>query len=382
MTTDTEERGVATLTAGDTMRGLQTVRSVLAPDLSDDELKLFAMVATRSGLDPFAKQIYAIKRKGRVTFQTSIDGYRSIAARTGLYDGQDEAEYGPWIDKPYGHPEFATVRVHRKGVTHPIAATAYWDEYVADPGQSGMGDVMWKKMPRVMIAKVAEALALRKAFPYDPERREGIGADVYTADEMAQADRKAPGGETGRPQTPAAKVAQRRAAVEKPADPAAVDETIQATEIPGVKSNTHDPSDDVVDKLAGPPTDAPGAADELAAAWTSAPTEDVAAAPADAVEGDVREVTLDIVAKLQELAGASTLKGDATEPQRARLRELIPQLGGADAFRPVVLAAFGASPNGKATAGQAEAILSIADSFEDPAAFVAAWAASAAAVPA
>jgi branched-chain amino acid aminotransferase len=42
---------------------------------------------------------------------------------------------------------------------------------------------MWQRMPHVMIAKVAEALALRKGFPYDPERREVIGADIYTADE-------------------------------------------------------------------------------------------------------------------------------------------------------------------------------------------------------
>ena len=206
------------LTSGDMLRGLHTVRSVLAPDLSDDELKLFAMVATRSGLDPFAKQVYAVKRKGRVTFQTGIDGYRSIAARTGLYDGQDEPEYGPACecgdDRPKGHPEFATVRVYRKGVSRPIAATAFWHEYVPAAGQSGEGDAMWRRMPRVMIAKVAEALALRKAFPYDPERREGIGADIYTADEMAQA---------GRPEAPAAsqqtareRVAQRAAAIAEP----------------------------------------------------------------------------------------------------------------------------------------------------------------------
>ena len=180
--------------------GLNTVRAVLAPTLSDDELRLFAMVANRSGLDPFAKQIYAVKRgkgdRAKVTFQTGIDGYRSIAARTGLYDGQDEPEYGPVCGcadaRPAGHPEYATVRVYRKGVTRAIAATAYWHEYKPDPGEYQNQDSMWVKMPRVMIAKVAEALALRKAFPYDPENRQGIGADIYTSDEMAQADRPAP----------------------------------------------------------------------------------------------------------------------------------------------------------------------------------------------
>ena len=161
---------------------------MLAPDLSDDELRLFAMVSNRSGLDPFAKQIYAVKRGKKVTFQTGIDGYRSIAARTGLYDGQDEPEYGPPCGcdgKPEGHPEYATVRVYRKGVGRAIAATAYWHEY--RPG-AGDYDAMWVRMPRVMIGKVAEALALRKAFPYDPENRQGIGADVYTDDEMRQVD--------------------------------------------------------------------------------------------------------------------------------------------------------------------------------------------------
>jgi phage recombination protein Bet len=187
------DKAVAVLSPTEILQGLQTVQSVLAPDLTGDELRLFAMVANRSGLDPFAKQIYAVKRKGRVTFQTGIDGYRSIAARTGMYDGQDEPKYGPSCPcgdgRPQDHPEFATVRVYRKGVTRAIAATAYWHEYKPEPGEYGKGDVMWTRMPRVMIAKVAEALALRKAFPYDPERRDGIGADVYTADEMAQADR-------------------------------------------------------------------------------------------------------------------------------------------------------------------------------------------------
>ena len=212
----------ASLTSNQILSGLRTVKSVLAPDLSDDELKLFSMVAARSGLDPFAKQVYAVKRKGRVTFQTGIDGYRSIAARTGMYDGQDEPEYGPWVEAPFGHPESATVRVYRKGVTRAIAATAFWDEY-----KPADNDFMWQRMPRVMIAKVAEALALRKAFPYDPERREGIGADLYTADEMAQAGQPEPA--SVQP-TARERVAARAAAVVQPV--ATSDEPV-VDEIPG-----------------------------------------------------------------------------------------------------------------------------------------------------
>lgn len=172
-----------------TLARLNTVRATLAPDLTDNELHLFAMVAVRSGLDPFARQIFAVKRNSgrggqKMTIQTGIDGYRSIASRTGEYDGQDEPSFGPMPCPACGgpHPESATVRVYRKGVSRPIAATAFWHEYV--PGEA----FMWNKMPRVMIAKVAEALALRKAFPWDPTRQIGIGADVYTTEEMAQAE--------------------------------------------------------------------------------------------------------------------------------------------------------------------------------------------------
>jgi len=214
MTDAIEERALTP--TQQTLKGLQAVRSVLAPDLSVEELRLFAMVATRSGLDPFAKQVYAIKRKGRVTFQTGIDGYRSIAERTGEYDGQDEPEYGAWIAEPFGHPESATVRVYRKDMGHAVAATAFWDEYYPGPAGKVPGEheqgQMWVKMPRVMIAKVAEALALRKAFPWDPNRGRGIGGDLYTSEEMAQADRQAPVVR----EDPRERLAARVAAVEAP----------------------------------------------------------------------------------------------------------------------------------------------------------------------
>lgn len=191
---------------------LEVVRNVLAPDLNDQELSLFALVANRSGLDPFAKQIYAVKRGGRVTFQTGIDGYRSIAERTGQYGGSDEPEFG---DIKNGHPEWARVTVYRyrNGERIPQSATAYWDEFFPGGNQAAM----WTKMPRNQLAKCAEALALRKAFP-------SWFADVYTDAEMDQA---------GRPENPALTVAAaaatprerlaaRRAALEEPvAEPVA-----------------------------------------------------------------------------------------------------------------------------------------------------------------
>lgn len=149
-------------------------------DFSDQELDLFAMVALRMRLDPFAKQIYAVKRQGKVTFQTGIDGFRSSAEETDQYRGSDEPEYGPMVGSNPVHPEWARVTVHRQlpnGEWIHQSATAYWDEYVV----TGSQGFQWTKMPRVMLAKCAEAAAFRKAFP----KR---FAQVYESAEMQQAD--------------------------------------------------------------------------------------------------------------------------------------------------------------------------------------------------
>lgn len=166
---------------------LQPVRNALGlAELTDGEMSLFAMVSHRMRLDPFAKQIYAIKRKGKVTFQVGIDGFRATAEDTGEYRGSDEPVFGEWVDKPYPHPMSATVVVHRQypdGSRLSQSATAWWDEYVADPGQ----DFQWKKMPRVMLAKVAEAAAFRKAFPrtfgqvYEPAEMDQAAGDAPAA---------------------------------------------------------------------------------------------------------------------------------------------------------------------------------------------------------
>lgn len=157
----------------------------LPRDITDSELQLFAMVAHRTGLDPFARQIYAVRRKGKLVFQDGIDGHRAAAERTGQYAGSDEPEFGPVCGcgkAPEGHPEWARVIVHRvrtDGVVVHQPAKVWWHEFAPDP-ISGDEAFMWRKFPRNQLAKCAEAAALRKAFPK-------VLGQVYVGEEMDQA---------------------------------------------------------------------------------------------------------------------------------------------------------------------------------------------------
>ena len=178
----------------------------------DGDLVAFLHLCQRTGLDPFAREIYLIGRKDRNaeggkkwTAQTGIDGYRHIAERTGEF----VATLGPWWCGPDGQwtdvwlseepPAAARVGIVRKDHPEPYYGVAVYREfvpmkkvYVGSYGNSTVKvdengkDVeepqgLWGKMPAHMLAKCAEALAIRRAFP-----RQSSG--IYLEEEMQQVD--------------------------------------------------------------------------------------------------------------------------------------------------------------------------------------------------
>lgn len=162
---------------------IDLLKRTIAKGTTDDELKLFLHVVKRTGLDPFARQIYAVKRKNYQTgqenmvIQTGIDGLRLTASRTNVYAGRDEAAF-EYDSK--GAPTKAKVTVYKivQGLRCAFTATAKWDEYY--PGEK-MG-FMWQKLPETMLEKCAESKALRMAFPAEL-------SGVYSNDEMEQAEK-------------------------------------------------------------------------------------------------------------------------------------------------------------------------------------------------
>lgn len=173
---------------------VELIKRTICSGSTNDELMLFMQQCKRTRLDPFSGQIHAVKRKvnnggqwiEKMSCQVAIDGLRLIADRTGKYMGQmcplwcdaDGIWVDVWLKKT---PPFASkVGVYREGFKEPIIGIARYDSY-AQKKSDGSATVMWAKMPDVMLAKCAEALALRKGFPNEM-------SGIYTEEEMAQAD--------------------------------------------------------------------------------------------------------------------------------------------------------------------------------------------------
>jgi phage recombination protein Bet len=169
---------------------LALIRRTVAKDCDPAEFDLFIHVCRAVRLDPLRRQIYAFvfskdnPKKRQMTIVTSIGGYRSIAERTGNYrPGPTEVIVDPALIDPATNPRgishaIATIYKHAHGEWHPVTETAHWEEFapikelwennaptgkfVLDRSKDG-----WRRMPRVMIEKCAEAKALRRGWPDD-----------------------------------------------------------------------------------------------------------------------------------------------------------------------------------------------------------------------
>lgn len=164
---------------------IAALKQVGLENVPKPELAVFLHYCQRTGLDPFARQIYMINRGAKYTIQASIDGLRIVAQRSGNYGGQTApmwcGEDGEWKEvwTSKEPPIAAKIGVYYKDSLNPTWGIAKFESYAVY--YNGKLSNLWAKMPDLMIAKCAEALALRKAFPNDL-------SGIYTDDEMNQAD--------------------------------------------------------------------------------------------------------------------------------------------------------------------------------------------------
>ncbi len=164
------------------------VKDNVMPGASDAELASFLSVAKATGLDPMRRQVFAVSRwddklkRERWTTQASIDGFRAVAEATGRYEGQLGpywcGEDGQWLDVwlKKAPPSASKVGVIRAGFKEPLYRVALFSEY-AQRKKDGSLTKFWIEKPALMLAKCAEALALRSAFPQSL-------SGVYSDDEI------------------------------------------------------------------------------------------------------------------------------------------------------------------------------------------------------
>ena len=139
------------------------LRASCAPTATDPEFKKLLYLSQTWQLDPMLREIWLVKfGSSPAQIYAGRDGFLKIAHRSGHFDGMKTVVN---FDEE-GKPVSATCTVWRNDMTHPFESNVLFNEYTT-------GQNLWKTKPSVMIGKVAESVALRKAFSvaglYSPE---------------------------------------------------------------------------------------------------------------------------------------------------------------------------------------------------------------------
>lgn len=167
---------------------IQLIKETVAKGTTDVEFRFFLELAKRYDLDPFKKQIWCVKYgNSPATIFTGRDGFLHIAHKSGLLKGFET--YALMRDPKTGEVKEVDVcpdprlligakcYVYRKDWERPVIQSVLLREY--NTGKSN-----WAKMPETMIKKVAESMALRKAFDvsglYAPEEFDQVKDEQYT----------------------------------------------------------------------------------------------------------------------------------------------------------------------------------------------------------
>lgn len=166
---------------------VKEIQKIYGKDLTDGEFKTFVQMGIATGLNPFLREIWAVKYDKSKPAQIFIgrDGYRKVIGRNEHYDGHN-------VDAVYSNDNFmfditkgeithtfnfkdrgklvgAYCLVIMKNISRPFYVFVEVSEY-------NKGFSVWKDMPATMIKKVAECQAIRMA--------DSTTQGTYSEDEM------------------------------------------------------------------------------------------------------------------------------------------------------------------------------------------------------
>ena len=156
-------KAVAVVDPSEQEKRILLIKAKVAPDATNTEFELLMYLANKYNLDPLLKQIWLVKfGNSPAQIYAGRDGFLEIAHRSGHFDGMETVVFFDEDKKPIN----AVCTVWRNDMTHPIKSDVLFKEYTT-------GKNLWATKPAVMIGKVAESVALRKAFSvsglYSPE---------------------------------------------------------------------------------------------------------------------------------------------------------------------------------------------------------------------
>lgn len=148
-----------------------TIQQTIGKGLSNEQYAIFIYTCQALGLNPLLHEITAVtygNKDGSKTMSLIVqrDGFLTIAHRSGKFAGLESG-----VEMSGGGQKimFGWAKVYHKDFTVPVYQEADFAEY-------NTGRNLWLTKPKTMIKKVAESMALRKAFNvsgvYAPEEME------------------------------------------------------------------------------------------------------------------------------------------------------------------------------------------------------------------
>lgn len=165
------------LPSSKTNADLQHIRTIAAPTATDDEFKTFMYLCNAYNLDPLKKEIYFIKYGGKSTIITSRDGYLKIANVNEHFDGiESDVVYqgDQLIKRDNGSLHITYGQEHlmfdKSKLTGAFCSVFRKDRQKATTVFVSIRDYykkeapIWQQYTNAMILKVAEAMALKRAF--------------------------------------------------------------------------------------------------------------------------------------------------------------------------------------------------------------------------
>jgi phage recombination protein Bet len=185
--------------AGVEIETIRLLQDSLYPGAKPESIAMVVNYCRAAGLNHMLKPVHIVPMSVKVPGQNGqrdqyvwrdvimpgVAHYRMQASRSGHYLGKSEPEYGPDVTMKLGgvevtYPSWCRVTVRRAVGSFVAEFTALerWTENYATAGKDTQApNAMWRKRPYGQLAKVAEAQALRMAFP------ELLGGET-TAEEM------------------------------------------------------------------------------------------------------------------------------------------------------------------------------------------------------